>query len=1465
MHEVESQTCILDVVGRLQQYLRNRWKKFAMDHKREKDQYPDFAAFVQFVEREAEEATDPVYGGTKSSNHSDGKVKNFSSQVNKPKSGGISNCILCKGEHRLFGCSVFRSMKPHERLKIVNENKLCENCLLSNHSTLSCKKPTVCSVPGCGKKHTKFLHVNPQVGRNYATSSQNSENVLANLPGRVLNANTCTGDEVHMPIVNVIVNARVEACALLDTASSNSFCSRSLVQSLGIEGRKISYSLNTMSKSNESMTSDVVDLTLVSADGSYHLKLTNVLVTDQIPVFTSQIDRLKVFPHLRDLPFVPAGRQVEILLGQDNVQALVPLEVRSGSEGEPFAARTVFGWTVNGPSLGRFPVNKNVISHFVCTSSLEDKVQTLWNIENEGLSLDEVSWSQDDKCVIELWNREICLVDGHYESPIPWKPDAVVPNNFVVALSRFKSLQKQLSKRGLLERYESEIHKLVQNGYAELVPEGELQKSDCVWYLPHQAVITDKKPGKLRLVFDCSSKFCGESLNDKCFQGPDLNNRLLNVLLRFREHSYAVTGDIEAMYNQIKIPPKDRDALRFIWCDKDGRIVTYRMTSHLFGGVWCSSSSTFALRRTLQDNEASDIVADTVMNSFYVDDCLKSVMSVDEAREVIFDTKDLLSKVGFNITKFLSNDVGVLEEIPVCEQAKEAKEFSSSLNSRVLGVNWDVLQDNFQFKVDIDVVSQLTRRSMLSTMASMFVPLGLASPIVLTGKLLFQEATRLKLSWDECIPSDLLTKWNSWVLSLKSLSLVKVPRCMKPNMFDDSVLELHHFSDAGLKAYGSCSYLRCVNRHGDIHTTLIMSKCKVAPIKSTTIPRLELQAAVLSVQIDSLLRRELSVDIIASHFWTDSELVLKYISNDSSRFHIFVSNRVSVIRQLSDPSQWHHISGKENPADLVTKCQTVDSLDREKWFIGPNFLRTHKSEWQRSEVCDVKLSECDPEVRKASKSSFHVSVESDILESFLQHYSSWYKMKRAVAWLLRLKGLLRGQKVDRGRLTVAEIKVAEIAIISFVQSQFYAREIKTLSSGVSGVSTSSSISSLSPFLDEFGLLRVGGRLKHGPEGVGKHPILVPHKHHIAGCIALECHNVAHLGTEWVTGTLRQKYWITKIRTVVKSVSRKCITCRKLFAPPCAQLMSDLPVERLEPYKVPFTYTGVDCFGPFSIKQGRSELKRYGCIFTCLNTRAVHLEILHSLDTDSFLNAFRRFTARRGPAVKMFSDNGTNFVGGRNELVKSLTELDQSKIADEIVKQGIEWHYNPPTASHIGGVWERLIRTVRKVFAGLFDQKHKMSDEILLTIFCEIEHIINSRPITKLSDDPNSDAALTPAHFLMLCQGHLSPPGVFHDADIYRRRWRFVQHMVDQFWKKWIREYLPELQRRQKWLKIHKNVKMGDLVLITDENTPRYLWPLGLVAKTKEGSDGLVRSVEIKTKSTTFIRPITKIVLLEAAN
>ena len=312
-------------------------------------------------------------------------------------------------------------------------------------------------------------------------------------------------------------------------------------------------------------------------------------------------------------------------------------------------------------------------------------------------------------------------------------------------------------------------------------------------------------------------------------------------------------------------------------------------------------------------------------------------------------------------------------------------------------------------------------------------------------------------------------------------------------------------------------------------------------------------------------------------------------------------------------------------------------------------------------------------------------------------------------------------------------------------------------------------------------------------------------------------------------------------------------------------MADLPSDRLEPAP-PFSYCAVDFFGPF-IEEGRKELKRWGAIFVCMVSRGIHIEVAASLDTTSFLNAYRRFVCRRGPVRILRSDQGTNFIGGRNELTNALTEMDDTKISRELIKENCDWinfRMNAPHSSHMAGTWERMIHTVRGVLSALL-QRHgqQLNDELLHTFLIEAEAIVNSRPLSFIESDTDVIQPLSPMQLLTLkASTMLPPPGDFVQEDVYcRRRWRRVQYLSNQFWSKWRSEYVHSLQQRNKWHRPQRNVSCGDIVLLVDDNAPRCQWRLARVVDPVVSSDGLVRKAKVKVQSSVLKRPIHEMVYL----
>ena len=601
-----------------------------------------------------------------------------------------------------------------------------------------------------------------------------------------------------------------------------------------------------------------------------------------------------------------------------------------------------------------------------------------------------------------------------------------------------------------------------------------------------------------------------------------------------------------------------------------------------------------------------------------------------------------------------------------------------------------------------------TRRGVLSVIYSMFDPLGFIAPYVMKAKLLLQLLCRRKCGWDDQLGEDEKNQWTRWREDLPKLAEVKVSRCFKPETFGEiKTRELHLFSDASRQGYSAVAYFRSVDASGRIHVAFVLGKARLAPLREISIPRLELTAAVVSVKLRAIVREEIDLPVQRVYFWTDSTSVLKCINNESKRFQTFESNRLTIIHSESYPKEWRYVNRDVNPADDGSKGLKLEALlEDDRWIRRPQFLWKDECSWPK--IVEIpELRDDDPAVRKEAQ-IYSIVVNGDALDKVIGYHSSWWKLRRCVAWLLRYKQYIRGKLEETSRyLKIDDIRKAEHEIIRHVQRSTCPEVIKILSSangdgcdraGKKSIQKAGlSIYKLNPQLKD-GLLMVGGRLVHAPvDEKMKHPVILPYKHHVTDLVVQSYHqDVEHMGQESVLSCLRNKFWVIKGRSAVRRTIRACKECARRNARPGEQLMANLPRDRITPNKPPFTYVGVDFFGPFEVKQGRSRMKRYGCLFTCLVVRAVHVEIAHSLDTDSMINALRRFISVRGRPEEIRSDQGTNFTSADKEMKRIMSDIDEHKVNKFCLQRDIRWLFNPPSASHMGGAWERMIRSIRRI-------------------------------------------------------------------------------------------------------------------------------------------------------------------------
>lgn len=1431
-------------------------------------------------------------------------------------------CLECGKQHGIWNCRDFIRRSVPDRWNVAKRLQLCYRCLAQGHQGKSCPRSRPCGQEGCIDLHHRLLHKQKPIGQksisldntelkrtvDHDVNNTSTDRATCLTEGKEQAEQTTMVTQSYVradfiglrtvPVILINGGRSLKINALLDDASTKTYVNADVADELGLQGRTEKVTVNVLNGQAETFETKPVSVELKSVTGNVGMMVnayTVNRVTGNMPVVNWNQYK-KRWSHLRNIDFPSSPRRpiVDMLIGLDCADLLYAIEEVRGRPGEPIARLTPLGWTCIG-NLG--PDHQEVIhTNFACTYFVKDQAEIekinmtlkqFWEIENISSPYETPIVRIEDQLAMKKVENSLTYDDQMYRVGIPWKTNKTeLPDNYKMALSRLENTEKRLKRTpDVAHAYNQCIDQYIEKGYVRKIEEHD--RSTSKWYLPHFPVLRpDKDTTKTRIVFDASAIYDGQSLNDVIHQGPKLQRDLVDVLLRFRRLPIAVVCDIAEMYLRIGIAPEDKPFHRFLWrgIDQNRQPDIYEFDRVVFG----VNSSPFQAQFVLQHHakkfqDKFPMAVETILKSTYMDDSMDSVLDEEQGIELHRQLSLLLTKAGMHARKWLSNCSRVLREIPLQDRKAEVDLDREYLPcAKTLGVWWFADQDVFTFKENAPGNDmKYTKRNFLRKIATLFDPIGFLAPFTIRAKILLQEMWTAGLDWDEELNEPLINSARVWFNELKDLTAVRIPRCLLVKGKPIDTVTLHTFVDASEDAYGAVVYARYSYEDGSISTNIVAAKTRVAPSKATSIPRLELMGAVTGVRLSTRISKVLELQTSQSVFWSDSLNVIWWIRGRSREFKPFVANRVGEIQTGTNPEQWKYVPTNLNPADILSRgMKAADLVDCDRWWRGPKFLRESESAWPKrvlngghtgyDEMKRPSRAQKENRTDTSSESVFvavtNVEVDFPLTP---ENNSSWLRLKRVLAWVNRFISNCAKRKEHRtsGELISDELKQAEIQLLHYTQVTEFREEWKSLSRR-KPLPSNSKLLGLQPKLDDDGLMRSDGRLKYAQflSYDVRYPVILPRKSWVTKLIVKEYHEKGNhaTGTNQTLAALSTRYWIISGREVIREWEKECAECRRRRSKPCQQIMAPLPTARLKTSLRAFTRSAVDFAGPFITVQGRGKRreKRYLCLFTCLATRAVHLEMAFGLDTDSFLNAFYRMTSRRGLPEEMFSDNGTNFKGADAELKSLVSKLDDDKITQSAANKGVTWHFNPPLAPHFGGVHETMIKSAKKAIRAILGNAD-ITDEELMTAIIGAEALINSRPLTYQSANPADDVPLTPNHFLHGQVGGQFAPTSCDDTDFNpRKRWRRIQELVRHFWSRWMREWLPELNARKKWYRTHRDVQVGDVMLVVSPDTSRGNWPLGRVLEVYPGKDGHVRVAKIQVGEGTLIRPVTKLCPLE---
>lgn len=1098
----------------------------------------------------------------------------------------------------------------------------------------------------------------------------------------------------------------------------------------------------------------------------------------------------------------------------------------------------------------------------------------------------------DDAQAMEIMRKKIKnSKDGRIVVPLPWKNENVIlptEESKRIAIRRARIMEKHMSRLGRYDEGLSQVKNLITKGYATELSQAELSKtSNKEFYIPIFFVSPPNK--RMRMIWDAAATTAsGLCLNSFLLAGPNLYNGLMQLLMQMRENKILVKGDIQEMFHRIEILEEDRECLRFFFADTPGgNLKTYRMNRLVFGLVCSPFISQYVLKLIADDIvNTKPLVSKAINEKFYVDDFVKSFQNKNEAVELSSNLHSELKRRGMNVVKLNSNDKKTLNalksELSRDESINDCL-FSDKEVEKLLGYVIHFGQDTLSLFLDTDKLEKQinskivpSKREILSFTNSPYDPLGFFQFVISKMKIVYHYTCELKLDWEDKIPDDLISLWHKILSMLPELLKIQIPRLYGNDLKNAAKVQLWVFCDAGKEMICIAAYIRCTDML-NIQTdkNMVGSKTQIIPSKhNRSIPDLEWDAIAKAVKFCELIVNYHTIQFTEIIIVTDSSCAFTWATSEIKNPSTYVKNRKIKIQNTKlkitfrwSPTEWQ-------AADFGTKLKAIPDLSINNEWFTPKFFVVPEESWppSRPPICeksnnvisllthkknvltlDIKnFSTLNGAIQKASKILVRTALKWKILV-----LTTKIKKKTAERSSRSLNQEINKLNEEKKSLEILindpEYKKEEIIIffIRQAQAECFNTEIDTLSKNCQ-LSAKHPLAKVSPEIID-GILVTSTRAQDDSLMRNKMPqhlrrqIILPQEHHLTKLIILNEHTMnLHCHDKTILMNLLAKYYIPHAKWVmIKIIKKNCFECKRRNYNPATPAMGNLPMERLCDAHPPFSHIIIDLAGPFTVTSKRKTDKRWLLVTSCLATRGIHIEVVHSLTGESALIAFNNMCTIRGTPLKVFSDQGTNFKSIAALIIEKLPKVNEERLKAGLPAISFQWEFSPAKAPHMNGSVERLIGLVKKGLKKLEEQMNlqltNLNDEQFRGVVLEIMGFVNNRPlcVTKIGEKM---VALTPNHFLTSRMNYRLTPNTPLPSNLAKYA-NDLEKIKDTLWRHWLSNYIPTILYREKWIVKARKLCINDIVLTADPSISNS-WRLGRVIEIKEGTGNQVRKVKV---------------------